>query len=141
MKFLLISFFFISASTHAKIDNQKLNGSWISNCIQSQIYSKLGHVKEIYTFEGSSFVFKREWYKDSKCQKISTIDTVQGDYQIGDRAMDPKHPSNTFQVEFITKGQSKQGLLWVNTDHTNLRISRDYGDNSILGIFIYSKQK
>ena len=136
----------LSSSVFAKLDPKKLEGSWRTNCTQSQGNGKQGHMIETYTFEeANQFELKRDWFKTAGCEGTPFhTDEEKGTIKIGkENTNNGFNPEGTYEVEYTHERGSDKGLLWLSSAGTKIRVSRGMGSNqnTMLSLFEYAKVK
>ncbi len=139
----LISLFALS-QTYASSTLEKLNGQWALDCTQTQVNGVQGHTLETYTFNGSSYQFKRHWFKKAGCKDTAfKLDSEEGTIKLGkENTNNGFNPEGTFEIDFITSQKSEQGVIWLNGAGTKMRTARGFAEsrNTLLGILQYSKR-
>lgn len=145
MKILLalLSIIIIPQSFAAStLDN--LNGQWALDCTQTQINGVSGHTLETYTFNSSSYQFKRQWFKKAGCKDTAfKVDTEDGTIKLGkENTNNGFNPEGTFEIDYISSKGTDQGVIWLNEAGTKMRTVRGLGAsrNTLLGILQYSKR-
>ncbi|MBA2406023.1 MAG: hypothetical protein H0V66_14705, partial [Bdellovibrionales bacterium] len=130
MKIILIALALFSFSAVAQITPDKLAGEWATNCIKSQMLETQGYVIELYTFQKpNEFQFRQTWYKDANCKKNVFKNIVQkGTFTLGkENTNNGFNPAGTLEVEFVNKDVTDKGLVWMDKENNQLRISRGMG--------------
>ena len=139
----LVALLNLSVAFAASLDN--LNGHWVLDCTQTQINGVSGHVLESYSFNSSSYQFKREWFKKTGCKgNAFKVDAEEGTIKLGkENTNSGFNPEGTFEIDFITSQVTNLGVIWLNDAGTKMRTTRGFpGDRStMLGILQYSKRQ
>lgn len=139
----LISIFSLS-QTYAASTLEKLNGQWALDCTQTQINGLQGHTLETYTFNASSYQFKRQWFKKAGCKDTAfKVESEEGTIKIGkENTNNGFNPEGTLEIDFTTSQKSEQGVIWVNEAGSKMRTARGFAEsrNTLLGILQYSKR-
>jgi hypothetical protein len=133
----------LSAAFAASLDN--LNGQWVLDCTQTQINGVSGHVLESYTFNSSSYQFKREWFKKADCKGTAfKLDAEEGTIKLGkENTNNGFNPEGTFEIDYISSKGNDRGVIWLNDMGTKMRTARGLAENRnvMLGVFQYSKRQ
>lgn len=121
-----------------------LAGIWTTTCIQTQISNvHSGYAKETYTFEHSgSFEFKREWFKDPKCNFPDGTDTESGTVQLGDKISTIFMPGDVYKIDFSTQSGVDLGTVLLKKDEMHIARGVRNGKfrNTMLSLFSFSRQ-
>lgn len=136
-----------SAKTTAKIpfiDLSKIAGIWISVCIQTQSDDRQGFMLERYTLKESKEIeLKRAWFKDGTCKGKSFFsENEKGTFEVGKvNTNNGFNPPETREAVFEVKGKKDLGLIWINADYSQMRLSRGLGSsqNTLLSLTQYRK--
>lgn len=132
------------SQTFAAPTLEKLNGQWALVCTQTQINGVQGHTLEAYTFNGSSYQFKRQWFKKAGCKDTPfKVDSEEGTLKLGkENTNNGFNPEGTFEIDYVSSQRTDQGVIWLNEAGTKMRTARGLGENrnTMLGILQYSKR-
>jgi hypothetical protein len=128
----------------SSVNLDKLSGKWVSDCIQMQNGEHHGHVIETYSFDQKKKIqMKRSWFKDTKCtDKVFYSQTENGSFDFGkENTNNGFNPPGTYEVRYTLENGVELGLLWVNKEYSELRLSRGFGSsqNTMLALTQYKK--
>lgn len=139
----LFSFFAIS-QTFAASTLEKLNGLWALDCTQSLINGVRGYALESYTFNGSSYQFKRQWFKKAGCTDTAfKVDSEDGTIKLGkENTNNGFNIEGTFEIDYISSKGVDRGVIWLNEAGTKMRTARGFAEsrNTMLGVLQFSKR-
>lgn len=117
-------------------------GLWITTCIQTQISSEQGYVKESYHFRADgSYEYNRHWFYDSGCTDSIKVDEESGVIEIGKELTTIFSPK-AYEADFSSQRGLDQGALSIYGK--SLRIARGVPNssfrNTMLSLFSFEQQ-
>jgi hypothetical protein len=135
-----------TASIGSSFSLDKLSGEWSSGCIQMQNGEQQGYVIEQYGFDQSKKItLTRTWFKNPQCKGNAFFTkTENGSFEIGqENTNNGFNPAGTYEAKFSMGNGTELGLLWVNKDFSEMRLSRGFGSfqNTMLALTQYKKSK
>ena len=119
-------------------------GIWTTTCIQTQISNvNQGFVKETYSIEkNGSFEFKRQWFRDSKCEEQHGTDSESGTVDLGKKIQGFFITHDTYEANFSTQGGLDLGA--ISPTSKSIKVARGVRNsslrNTMLSLFEYHRQ-